>query len=71
MKIGSKKAVLDNAKFIFPTSKDPMRRCYEYISRLENLGLAYCKTDLEVSLERGNFLKDKPELRKLFNKYLR
>jgi len=71
MKIGSKKAVLDNAKFIFPTSKDPRRRCYEYISRLENLGLAYCKTDLEVSLERGNFLKDKLELRELFNKYLR
>ncbi len=71
MKIGSRKAVIDNAKFIFPTSRDPRRRCYEYMSRLENLGLAYCKTDLKVSVERGNFLKNKPELRELFIRYLK
>ncbi len=69
-KVGGKKAVMENAKRIFPNSKHPENRCQEYLSRLKNMGLTACEDDIKISVENGEFLKDLPDLRDMFMPYL-
>lgn len=69
-KVGGKKAVMENAKKIFPDSRHPERRCQEYLSRLKNMDFITCEDDIKISIENGEFLKDLPDLWDMFRPYL-